>query len=451
MAKNAQDLFRNRSATQEFLFSHSEDIVDVGSTQASSAWSEDAVIPPPSARFPNMLDRRGLAKAIDTRMASASRLCALAVRIDRPAGKSVDDQEETGLTEDTAMPIVALCRAHHAAWARIDRDRLACVFPHLAATDGQALARELIETFALEGSDRVTIGVAAYPTINYTRDQIVYNAEKALEHAGFFGPGTITPFDAVSLNISGDRYYQAGDIAGAMDEFKKGLLLNPMDVNLHNSLGVCHGVLKNYDKALSAFENAIWLAPEEMMAIYNKGYVLLRQGKLEAALESFQQADASEPDVFEVVFHIGQTLVEMGTMEKARPYLENAARINSRSGPAFKSLGACLDELGFTREAIQAYKSVVKIYPDDAESLSILGRLYTRLGESLDVAAVLCEQSVRLSPDDGIFRHRLGHVYLNQGKLDYALAEFELANVLGHDSRPQIEATQDRMMAAKAS
>jgi lipoprotein NlpI len=52
---------------------------------------------------------------------------------------------------------------------------------------------------------------------------------------------------------------------------KKGLLLDPADVNLHNSLGVCHGVLKDYDNALSAFENAIWLAPEEMMAIYNKG------------------------------------------------------------------------------------------------------------------------------------------------------------------------------------
>jgi hypothetical protein len=46
--------------------------------------------------------------------------------------------------------------------------------------------------------------------------QIVTNAEKALDHAGFFGPGTITGFDAVSLNISGDRRYQAGDIAGAI-------------------------------------------------------------------------------------------------------------------------------------------------------------------------------------------------------------------------------------------
>lgn len=451
MAKNAPELFKNRSTTKEFLFSHSDDIAPAGSVQEVAAGREDTAPSQPNARFPDMLDRQGLIDAIETRMESASRICALAVRIDRSAGKRMDDQEETGLAEETFMPIATRCREHQAAWARIGRNRMACVFPHITAADGQALARELIDTSADAEHTQLTIGVAAYPTINYTRHQIVNNAEKALEHASFFGPGTITPFDAVSLNISGDRHYQAGNLEGAIREFNKGLLLDPADVNLHNSLGVCYGVLKCFNKALAAFENAIWLAPEEMMAIYNKGYVLLLQGKREKALECFQQADACEPNVFEVVFHIGQTLVEMGALEKARPYLENAARINSRSGPAFKSLGACLDELGLTREAIQAYKRVVKIYPDDAGSLSLLGRLYTRLGESQDVAAVLCEQSVRLSPDDGVYRHRLGQVYLKQGKLDHALAEFELAVALGHDSRTQIEATQDRMMAAKAS
>ena len=451
MAKQTPELFKNRSATKEFLFSPSEDLIDAGSEKEICTDRDNAAVAPPNALFPDMLDRKGLADAIDTRMATASMLCALAVRMDRPSRERPDGQEETGLGEDAAMPVARLCRAHDGAWAKTGRNRLVCVLPHLAVTDGGRLARKLMDAVTDNGRPRITIGVATYPTINYTRGQIVDNAEKALEHAGFFGPGTITRFDAVSLNISGDRHYQAGDITAAMDEFQKGLLLDPADVNLQNSLGVCHGVLKDYDNALAAFEKAIWLAPEDVMAIYNKGYVLLLQGNRELALECFRQADDREPNVFEVVFHIGQTLVEMGKNEKARPYLEDAVRINARSGPAFKSLGACLDALGLTREAIQAYKNVVKIYPEDADALSILGQLYTRLGESLDVAAVLCEQSVRLRPDDGVFRHRLGNVYLNQGKLDHALAEFELADSLGHGSRSQIEATQDLMMAAKAS
>ena len=451
MARHSSDLFKNRSTTQEFLFSPSDGIIDVGDTQNALTSRDNAAAPHPNAHFSDMLDRQGLIHAIDTYMASASSLCAIAVRIDWAAGVKVDNAKETGIPEDGVISIATLCRAHKGTWARIASDRFTCVFPHHTAGDGQVMARELLEAFPDAKIPPFTIGVAAYPTLNYTRTQIVENAEKALEHAGFFGPGTITVFDAVSLNISGDRHYQAGDIAGAMEEYKNGLLLDPADVNLHNSLGVCHGVLKDYNHALSAFEYAIWLAPEEVMPIYNKGYILLLTGKRKEALTCFIEADACEPNVFEVIFHIGQTYIEMGATDKARPYLEAATLANSRSGPAFKSLGACLDKLGLTKEAIQAYKSAVKINPGDAESLSLLGRLYTERRESLDVASVLCEQSVRLSPDNGLFRHRLGHIYLNQGRLDHALAEFELAAALGHESQPQIEETQDRMMASKAS
>ncbi len=444
MAGNASKLFKHRSTTQEFLFSHSDDIFDGGNAQATSTHRNSAAAASPGPLFPDMQDRQGLIHAIDSHMASASALCAIAV--------SVEGSEETGIPGGDAVAAIAtLCRTHQGNWGRIGPDRFACVFPHLAAADGHVLAQHLLNAFPDVEYQPFTVGLAAYPTIDYIPTQLIENAEKALEHASFFGLGTITGFDAVSLNISGDRYYQAGDIVGAIGEYKKGLLLDPADANLHNSLGVCHGVLKDFDSALSAFENAIRLSPKEVMAIYNKGYLLLLKGDLEQALECFLKADACEANVFEVIFHIGQVLVEMGADEKARPYLEAATRANNRSGSAFKRLGACLDKLGLTKEAIQAYKSAVKINPGDAESLSLLGRLYTERGESLDVASVLCEQSVRLAPDNGLFRHRLGHVFLNQGKLNHALAEFELAAAMGHDSQPQIEETQDRMTASKAS
>jgi tetratricopeptide (TPR) repeat protein len=451
MAGHASNLFKNRSTTQEFLFSHSEDIADDGHAQKVLANRESATVPSPDTRFSDMQDRQGLINAIDAHMASASTLCAIAVKIGRSAAEKEDEVNQQAITEDTMNLIATLCRTHKGAWAQIGPDRFACAFPHHSAADGHVLAQDLLNAFPEAEKPPITIGVAAYPTINYARTELVENVEKALEHACFFGPGTISTFDAVSLNISGDRYYQAGDIVGAMGEYKKGLLLDPADANLHNSLGVCHGVLKDFDNALNAFANAIWLSPQEVMAIYNKGYILLLKGNLEQALECFRKADACEPNVFEVIFHIGQTLIEMGAADKARPYLEAATLANNRSGAAFKSLGACLDKLGLTKDAIQAYKSAVKINPGDAESLSLLGRLYTELGESLDVASVLCEQSVQLSPDNGLFRHRLGRVFLNQGKLNHALAEFELAAAMGHDSQPQIEETQNRMTASKAS
>ena len=188
-----------------------------------------------------------------------------------------------------------------------------------------------------------------------------------------------------------------------------------------------------------------------MRPVYNRGFVVLRQGHTQRSLEAFLAAGALEAGVFEVVFHIGQIHMDSGRHDQARPYLEAAVRANNRSAAAYRQLGACLDMLDLTKEAVQAYKAVVKINPEDAASLSLLGRLYAKRGESLDVASVLCEQSVRIAPENGLFRHRLGQVYLDLGRLDVALAEFELAAALGHDSRAMIEEAQDRMMASKAS
>jgi tetratricopeptide (TPR) repeat protein len=418
MARDSSNLFKNRSTTQEFLFSRSEDIIDADEARHVLNSRESTASAHPTTHFPDMLDRQGLVHAIDTRMASAATLCALAVKIEWSAKLSAGTVKNEGIPADAVIPVATLCRTHQGSWARIGPDRFAIVFPQVNAADGHGLAHHLLNAFPDAESPPVTIGVAAYPTIDYARTQIVGNAEKALDHAGFFGSGTITGFDAVSLNISGDRRYQAGDIAGAMDEYKQGLLLDPEDVNLHNSLGVCHGVLKDFDNALSAFENALRLSPQEVMATYNKGYILLLTGNREKALEYFLKADAREPNVFEVIFHIGQTLLEMGEADNARPYLEAATLANRRSGPACKSLGDCLDKLGLAKEAIQAYKSAVKINPGDAESLSLLGRLYAERGESLDVASVLCAQSVRLSPNNGLFRHRLGHVLPESGKAE---------------------------------
>jgi tetratricopeptide (TPR) repeat protein len=454
MTRTPSDLFKKRSTTNEFLVSSSDETAakkDGGSVRPESSSDEDTDL---AVGFPDMLDRQGLKQAAETDFGSIAPICVVAVhlasengQLDAPDGKDSPSENLMAILG----PMADVCRACGGIWAHIGSHRFAFALPRLDGKAGREIAQRMQATLPLDGSDSLTAGVAVYPTANTTRAQTVDNAEKALEHAGFFGPGSITEFDAVSLNISGDRLYQAGDIRAAIDEFEKGLRLDPCDTNLLNSLGVCHGVLEEYAQALTAFETAIWLAPEEIMPVYNRGFVFLRQGRTRQALDAFLAADAMEPAVFEVVFHIGQIHMDGGRPDQARPYLEDAVRANNRSAAAYRQLGACLDMLGLTKEAVQAYKAVVKINPEDAASLSLLGRLYAKRGESLDVASVLCEQSVRIAPENGLFRHRLGRVYLDLGRLDVALAEFELAAALGHDSRAMIEEAQDRMMASKAS
>jgi tetratricopeptide (TPR) repeat protein len=451
MTHKNPNFFTNRSTTKDFLFSHSEDRVEKDHDDKSATRIEKDPIEAFETDFSGILDRQGLINKIETDWGSVPSLSVMAIAFQQSNSTIPGGEKEQGSMEKALVTLTGFCEDKEGGLARISTYRFACALPHVSEKEAKKLADELMASLPENQPPRTLIGIAAYPIIDYTLAQILENAEKALEHGEFFGPGTVTLFNAVSLNISGDRHYQNGDILGAIDDFKKGLLLDPTDVNLHNSLGVCYGVQEEYDAALRAFENAIELAPDEIMPIYNKGYVLSAKGEKEEAMQCFLAANAKEPDIFEVVFHIGQTLLEDGDAEKAKPFLENAVRINSRSGPANKSLGSCLKKLGLNREALQAYKTAVKINPSDAQSLSDLGQLYLQLEESLDVATVFSEQSVRLEPDNALFRYHLGCTYLQREMLDLALNEFEEAEAMGHDTQAKIEEVHQQMMKTKAS
>ena len=51
---------------------------------------------------------------------------------------------------------------------------------------------------------------------------------------------------------------------------------------------------------------------------------------------------------------------------------------------------------------------------------------------------MFCRESVQLSPENGLFRYRLGQLYRKQNRLDDALVEFKKAEQLGKDASEEI-------------
>ncbi|MDL2330158.1 tetratricopeptide repeat protein [Desulfosarcina sp. OttesenSCG-928-A07] len=440
--------FRNRNATQAFLFSSSKDPL-AGDSSAGPEYRE-AEIMLPDGQFPDMHDRDGLIDAVTQKMAHVPAFQVLSVDIEAAVRAVGTPAAKLSVFISAVAPLAEFCHQHKGLWGQIGCFRFACALEH-DGDDEADLADALFDAYKQASQPLITMGMAVYPTLTDTPGEIIDNADMALDHGAFLGIGTLTRFDAVTMNINGDRFYQAGDMEKAMNAFKKGLRLDPMDANLHNSLGVCYGILGEFDNAVSAFETAIALSPTEVMAIYNKGYVLLSQGKTQAAMTFFMEANALEPDVFEIVYHIGQTHMQMKNPDMARPFLESAVRINSRSAPAAALLGECFEALDLTVDAIQSYKQAVKINPHDAASLSALGYLYACVGESLDVAMLFCEQSVELSPENGLFHHRLGRVCLLRDRMEDALAAFATAQSLGYDNTSWIETVRERQLSVKVS
>jgi len=175
------------------------------------------------------------------------------------------------------------------------------------------------------------------------------------------------------------------------------------------------------------------------MPVYNAGFVCACLEEHEKALEYFQHAENIGENEFEVSFQIGKLHLDMGNHEKGKKYFTRAAQIMPDNGATAFYLGECHAATGMLNEAVLSYKKAVKKNPNDALSLSALGHLYELHGKNPEIAEMFCRESVKLSPENGLFRHRLGRIYFRQKRFDEALSEFKKASELGHNSIKEIE------------
>ena len=440
MTHKKSELFHHRSSSRQFLFCKSDSTPKDDEVEDTSRPKTGRL----SKIFPEMLGGKHFVDHAMAALASSKNFEAMIVKIDaiHNPDKTNPMDHDIDLMADVAKAIDALSKNQNGMWGQLDYDTFGCFFPGKNQTSPLKLADEIKNHLSKLRNETVSIGMASFPTINFNKDQVIDNARKALDHAAFFGPDSMVLFDSVSLNISGDTLYQKGDIHGAIKEFNAALALDSSNVNVHNSLGVCYGVLGDYEKALDEFEEAIRLDPEEAMALYNAGLVNMLTDNSDKALEYFLDADSKESDIFDVAFQTGRLYLKMGQLEQGKKRLEKAVRLDPESGLALRYLGECCAAMNLTDEAVSAYKKVIRQNPNDAESLSALGYLFDLQGENPEITTIFCQQSIDIAPENGLFRYRLGNLYLKRNQLENALEQFQKADDLGYDAKDLIQQVQ---------
>lgn len=424
------------SDQQTFLRTEPGSALHARASQASTAESG------PSKKQGTVFPAPAPPEAITVHLREWPVFTALAVHTDAPAA---DDRST--FTETLAGCLESTAANHLGIWFEWTSGLYGLVFPGLNIPGAEAAAHRIQAELATTFLDTISVGISTFPQLDFSSLDTLQNACKALDHAAFFGPGHIVAFDAVSLNISGDYFYQADRLEAAIVEYRAALHLDPNLVNVHNSLGICLSQTGDHDAARAAFEAARELDPNEAMVVYNLGVLCLLENMPEEALEWFHRAFALDTRTFEIPFQIGRLLSKRKAWAEAIPYLEKAIQIRAASGPAHTLLGRCRASLGQTHPAIAAYQRAVKINPYDAAALSALGSLYDVKGENPEICVTFCRQSVAISPDNGLYRLRLARLYHKHNQLERALAEYESATALGCDASHQIADIQEQLTA----
>jgi tetratricopeptide (TPR) repeat protein len=270
----------------------------------------------------------------------------------------------------------------------------------------------------------ISMGAAHFPWMDFSRQEIFHHGVKALDHAGFHNPGALIFPNAITFNISGDRRYRLGLLDEALAEYRQGLLLDPGDFNLLNSLGVCNSVLKRFDQALEQFEKALEIMPKDVMALYNAGLVCNLMDNLDKGGTYLTRASELNDTIFEVELTAGILFTKASNPCKALLHLEKAGSISPRAALPQGLIGDICFKLRDYPRAVIAYTKAIKRNPRDPWSMSGLARVYEIQNINMNIALSLAQQSIALAPAISLFRHRLGKIYLKKGWYEKAAMEF---------------------------
>ncbi len=347
---------------------------------------------------------------------------------------------------DVARCIDSLAMEFRGFWTLDPSALFLLILP--AAADTQTIAQLCQQQITLFGKQIVTLGIAFSPPLKKQPADVLSNARKAARHASFLGPGASAVFDAVSLNISGDDFFRQGEIDSAIAEFEAGLRLDIQNANLLNSLGVCHAISGNYPKAREAFQKGVDLDPDDVMAVYNLGLVMLLTGEKEDALVQFKAAEIIDNSIFEIHFQKAKIYQEQNRTDQTIASLNRAIAIKPDAAAAYRMLG---DEMARQDDLLAAkkhYTQALRHHPNDAKALAALGTLYGKLNENLDLAELYLTQSATINPEDGDLFLALGTFYKETRQMEKAAQAFQKAYALGI-KKGGVEA--DRIRALESS
>ena len=338
---------------------------------------------------------------------------------------------------DTSLARLAVLGAdtlNPLAVVRAGVDSLAFIVPTRANEAGIGLGQRLFDAAREKLDLQLLVGLAGYPFLDKEPAETIDMAAKALDHASFPKADPVVLFDAVSLNVSGDRFYHRGDLDAAVAEYSQALALDPENINIINSLGACYGQMGRLDRAAELFQKAVDLAPEDYMTWFNLGQVRQRQGLKEEALEALERAGRIEPHDFAVRVALGRINLALGRYSRAAEILDQAGASDQASPALYRWLGEALAGSGKPNEAIKVFKKAVKADPGDACSISWLGRLFLDHTNDREVALTLTRQAVDLDKENGLYRNRLAWALLRNDRAEEAAAQFREAINLGQKS-----------------
>lgn len=181
----------------------------------------------------------------------------------------------------------------------------------------------------------------------------------------------------------------------------------------------------------------------------NLGIVYQRRGEYAKAIDQFRAATRKDAGYVAPRILLGASLMALGRPAEAVAPLQQAVKLAPRDRLARQQLAQAYERTSNPAGAVEQYKALRELFPQDPEYTYKLGKAYQALSEwSLQQIREIDRHSARLY-------QALGHNYRAQGKNELAVSAFERATEADptlaevHLALAQIHLTEKRWAEAR--
>jgi CHAT domain-containing protein/Flp pilus assembly protein TadD len=241
-----------------------------------------------------------------------------------------------------------------------------------------------------------------------------------------------------TLFRQGSEYLKHGKYALAYAHLQKSIELEPKNSAAWNIYGITLLMLEKYEDAITSFDQAIKLKPDNNIAQNNR-----------SKAQQYQEVIAFDDklDSEAIYLYVGVEFLKLEKYEKAVTHFDKALQLNLNDDIAWFYLGNILGILEKYQEAVICFDQVLRLKPDNAVALYYQGLALFNL-KRYEQAITSYDKALEIKPDfDRVWDSR-GTALYHLGRYEEAITSYDKATQLKPD---KYQAWYNRGLAAGKS
>ena len=130
----------------------------------------------------------------------------------------------------------------------------------------------------------------------------------------------------------GNTKYRLGDYKGAITDYDSAIRLKPDDATAYNNRGLAKSDLGQHFAAIADYDSAIRLNPDDATAYYNRGNAKGALGQYLATIADYDTAIRLKPDDANVYYNRGASKALLNRISEAKRDFRTALRLAKQAG-----------------------------------------------------------------------------------------------------------------------